>query len=76
MMNTNVQEEIVKNIVNDFDEKEKKEFIKMLVDECIGQYGSEIDLIDCINVESTDDYWGLEAVIRDEYMKAYLKMHI
>lgn len=78
MMNVKTQEAIVNNIL-EFDERERKRFIKYLVDICVRYNGTDIigedDLIDGINIKSVSDYWELDTVGRERYMDAFLKMH-
>ena len=71
MISTEVQEAIIQNI-KEFDERERQQFKMRLVEEAY----NDQDLIDMINVKETEDYWDLDTAVRDNYMDAFLKMHI
>ena len=71
MMSAEVQEAIVKNIQG-FDDREKRQFRMHLVEEAF----CDEDLVDMISVKGMGDYWNLDTAVRDNYMDAYLKMHI
>lgn len=75
MITAETQNAIVKNILEDFDIKERREFIKQLTDMAIYE-GGEGDLIEMLNVDTQDEYWRLDTALRDMYIDAFLKMHI
>ena len=44
--------------------------MRRLLDETL----DAIDLGDMFNIKTTEDYWKLDTIVRDQYMNAYCKM--
>lgn len=71
MLTLQTQKAIIKNIQT-FDAEERKNFIIRLTEETY----NEDDLIDMIKVKEMKDYEDLDTIVRDQYINAFLKMHI
>ena len=79
MISVKVQDAIVENVVEEFDDREKKEFFKIMLDQWIDMcedIESAVDNVaDATKVKSAEDYHRLDTIARDVYLETFFKMH-